>query len=189
MIGAMSTAPRYQPQYRVADYRHWEGRWELLGGAAIAMSPSPTGRHAELLGRLVMALGNAIDAAACNATVLVEIDWIVADDTVLRPDLTLVCGPAPEGHVEQRPALIVEVLSAATRERDLVVKRAIYEQERVPWYLIADPEEQTVHALRLGPDGKYAGETFGRASGNVRLALCHECLLTVDPARLFPAGR
>lgn len=45
----MSTAPRYQPHYTVEDYRQWEGRWELMGGVAIAMSQSPFGQHAKLL--------------------------------------------------------------------------------------------------------------------------------------------
>lgn len=185
----MRTAPRYTPHYTVADYRQWDGRWELLAGVAIAMSPSPTGRHAELLGRFVMALGNAIEASSCAATVLVEIDWIVASDTVLRPDVTVVRGPAPAGHVEQRPALVVEILSAATRDRDLVVKRAIYEEEGVPLYLIADPDERTVQVLTLGPEGRYAGHTFDASAGDVSLALCDECRLTIELARLLRLAR
>jgi Uma2 family endonuclease len=185
----MSTAPRYTPQYTVSDYRQWEGRWELLAGVAIAMSPSPTGRHAELLGRFVMALGNAIEAASCAATVLVEIDWIVASDTVVRPDVTVVCGPAPAGHVEKPPALVVEILSAATRDRDLAVKRAIYEEEGVPLYLIADPDERTVQVLTLDPEGRYGGQTFDASAGDVSLALCDECRLTIEPARLLRSDR
>ena len=88
----MSRAPRYHPHYTVDDYQHWEGRWELWEGMAIAMSPSPFGRHAKLLARTIAALQVAIDSAGCDATVLVEIDWIVSRDTVLRPDVTVVCG-------------------------------------------------------------------------------------------------
>jgi hypothetical protein len=88
----MSTAPRYQPHYTVDDYAHWEGQWELWHGVAVAMSPSPFGRHAKLLARTVAALQTAIDSAGCHATVLVEIDWIVSRDTVLRPDVIVVCG-------------------------------------------------------------------------------------------------
>lgn len=57
------------------------------------MSPSPFGRHAKLLARTVAALQTAIDAGRCDATVLFEIDWIVSNDTVLRPDAVVVCGP------------------------------------------------------------------------------------------------
>lgn len=181
----MSTAPRYQPHYTVADYSHWEGRWELWDGVAVAMPPSPRGAHAKLLARLVTALGNAIDAASCDATVLVEIDWIVSQDTVVRPDITVVCGPEPSGHVEQTPALVVEVLSDATRERDMVFKRGLYQDRGVPWYLIADPDARALKVLSLGPTGVYKESMSGPESGAVPLTLCDTCRVAIDPATLF----
>jgi Uma2 family endonuclease len=181
----MSTAPRYQPHYTVDDYRHWEGRWELWEGAAVAMSPSPGGRHAELTGRMIMALGRAIEERPCKATVLVEIDWIVAHDTVVRPDITVVCGPAPEGHVEQTPGLVVEVLSPATRTRDLVFKRQLYEEQGVPWYLIVDPDEHTIHVLSRRHGGNYDGPPLAADSGPVTITLCDDCDIVIDPARIL----
>jgi len=181
----MSTAPRYQPHYTVADYSQWEGRWELWDGVAIAMSPSPLGGHAKLLARVVTALNNAVDAAGCDATVLVEIDWIVARDTVVRPDATVVCGPEPSGHVEHPPALVVEVLSEATRERDLVFKRALYQDHGVPWYLIADPDERTLRVLSLGSSGIYEDSVQDSGTGAVSLLLCEDCRIVLDPAWLF----
>jgi len=188
MLSGMSTASRYQPHYTVDDYRRWEGRWELWAGVAVAMSPSPTGRHAELLGRLIMVFGNAVEAALCSATVLVEIDWIVSRDTVVRPDMTIVCGAPPEGHIERTPALVVEILSAATRDRDLVYKRALYEEQRVPWYVIADPEERTLQLLSLATDGCYKVEKLTATSEKRPLLLCGNCTITLDPARLFRAA-
>lgn len=140
----MSTAPHYQPHYTIADYLQWEGRWELWNGLPVAMTPSPAGRHARLLVDVAALLKAAVDAAGadCGATVLAEIDWIVADDTVVRPDLVIVCGAEPPGHVEQPPALAVEILSPATRQRDLTVKRDLYAASGVGWYLIIDPDWQ-----------------------------------------------
>jgi Uma2 family endonuclease len=181
----MTTARRYQPHYTVEDYRQWEGRWELWAGVAVAMSPSPLGRHAKLLGRLVAALGNSIEAAGCAATVLVEIDWIIARDTVVRPDVTVVCGPEPEGHVEAAPALVFEVLSEATRDRDVVFKRSLYEAQGVPTYLIADPEQRTLHVLSLGTDGRYVGSLGDATAMPPVLGLCRDCQITLDPAWLF----
>ena len=88
----MSTAPRYLPHYTVADYRLWEGDWELWEGIPVAMTPSPFGRHQELTVKLAAALLGAVEASGCEAKVLAEIDWIIADDTVVRPDVVLVCG-------------------------------------------------------------------------------------------------
>ena len=67
-------------------------RLELWSGVAVAMTPSPFGKHSRLLVKLATALETAVQTAKCNASVLAEIDWIIADDTVLRPDLLIVCG-------------------------------------------------------------------------------------------------
>jgi Uma2 family endonuclease len=96
------------------------------------MVPSPFGRHGKILGNIVTALNNAIKQAKgqqanCTATVLVEVDWIISQDTVLRPDLVVVCGTEPERHLEAAPAVVVEVLSLGTRDRDLPWKREIYQ--------------------------------------------------------------
>lgn len=173
----MSSVPRYLPHYTVADYAAWEGQWELLGGVAVAMTPSPFGRHAERLSRLAASLWNAIDAAGYQATVLAEIDWIVSDDTVVRPDLVVVCGQAPPRHVEEPPALVVEILSAATRDRDLTVKRDLYEAQRVGWYVILDPDEGQSVVLRLGKSGRY--ESLA-ADGQQTIQLCPDCTLAID---------
>ena len=33
------------PHYTYDDYKLWEGRWELIGGTAYAMSPAPSIAH------------------------------------------------------------------------------------------------------------------------------------------------
>lgn len=126
----MCTVPRYEPRYTVDDYRHWEGRWELWNGFPVSKTPSPFGRHAKALTDAAATFKQAVDAAqadgaGCHATVLTEIDWIIATDTVVRPDLVVVCGGVPERHVETAPAIVVEVLSAATRQRDQTVKKGV----------------------------------------------------------------
>ena len=173
----MSTAPRYVPHSTVADHAAWEGDWELLAGVAVAMTPSPFGRHAELLSRMAATLWNSIDASGRKATVLAEIDWVVSDDTVVRPDLVVVCGPAPQRHVEQAPALVVEILSAATRQRDQTVKRDLYEANGVRWYVIIDPDEGGSTLLVLGDSGRYEARS---ASGRQKIDLCPDCTLLLE---------
>lgn len=180
----MTTAPRYQPDYTVNDYRHWEGRWELWQVLAVAMSPSPFGRHAKLLARTVALLQGAIDAAACDATVLVDIDWIVARDTVLRPDVIVVCGSEPARHVEQVPPLVVEVLSEATRERDLTFKLELYCEQGVAWYVVVDPEAGHLRGLSLTSDGRYVDRAAG-AARPLTIKICAGCEFSLDVERLF----
>jgi len=181
---SMSTAARFETHYTVSDYRQWEGHWELWNGLAVAMSPSAGGRHAKVHGRVVAALANAVDAAGCNATVLVEIDWIVSPDTVVRPDVTAICGPEPAGHVEHPPALIVEILSDATRDRDLVFKRDLYAAQGVRWYVVLDPDAGTILPLRLNADRAY-GSPLDQHGPSYAIDLCDNCRIDLDASRLF----
>ena len=123
----MSTAYRYLPKYTVEDYQQWEGDWELWQGIPISMSPSPFGRHQECCANLLFELKSSVKATQCHATVLYEIDWIVSDDTVVRPDVLVLCGDAPSRHVEDPPAVVAEVLSSATQQRDRTAKFDLYQ--------------------------------------------------------------
>jgi hypothetical protein len=38
----------YIPRYSYKDYLEWEGKWELIGGIAYAMSPAPIIKHQEI---------------------------------------------------------------------------------------------------------------------------------------------
>ena len=178
----MSTAPQYIPHYTVDDYQLWEGDWELWNGVAIAMTPSPFGRHGNWVAKITSALSNAVDETACDASVLVEVDWIVANDTVVRPDVSVVCGPPPERHIETPPALVVEILSAGTHERDLTVKRQLYQQQSVDWYLIIDPEANSLQPLRLNEHRVYEQVAFTEC---LAIDICDSCSLSVRVDRLF----
>ena len=136
----MSAAIKYAPHYHVEDYRLWKGDWELWDGIAIAMTPSPFGPHQAILVALASELRGALRDARCHATVLVELDWIIKSDTVVRPDVIVVCGDPPEGHLQSPPALIAEILSPSTRQNDLTYKRELYASQGVGIYLIVDPE-------------------------------------------------
>jgi Uma2 family endonuclease len=156
----MSTARKYQPHYLVADYQQWEGRWELWYGTAVAMAPSPFGPHE----RAVSEIGFQIQASikgqpACSACRLYTgLDWIVQHDTVVRPDLMLVCGRQPELHLERAPTLVVEVLSESTADKDRTVKRELYESFGVEHYLLADPAAKSIQWLKLGPQNKFVDQ-------------------------------
>ncbi len=100
----MSAASKYAPRYTIEDYRLWQGDWEIWDGIAIAMTPSPFGTHQAILVALVSELRAALREEGCEATALVELDWIVSKETVVRPDVIVVCGAAPEQHLEQARA-------------------------------------------------------------------------------------
>lgn len=127
-------------------------------------------------------LTNAIDQSECRLTVLSQVDWLVCRDTVVRPDISVACGDAPPRHQETPPALVVEVLSDATKNRDTTVKRELYELQRVPWYFIADPVGESLIALCLDEGGQYESISVGEA---ISMELCGDCHLVLPTARLF----
>ena len=145
----MDSVPKYSPHYTLADYQHWHGDWELWQGVAVAMSPSPFGRHQWIAGQINRQFLNALEADCNDCFVLMETDWIVSEDTVVRPDVSIVCGDFPERYILLPPRLIVEVLSPSTEEKDRTAKRELYASQSVAFYLLVDPVGKNVQALRL----------------------------------------
>lgn len=178
----MSDAIRLAPRYTVEDYRQWPGDWELWEGIAIAMTPSPFGPHQAVVFALVAELRAALQKQACEATALGELDWIISNETVVRPDVIVVCGGPPERHLENPPALVAEILSPSTRRNDLTYKRRLYASQGVGTYLIVDPELRTIELLRLAAGGEYASSD---ASTPLAITVCNDCTVEIDPARVF----
>ena len=112
-------------------------RYELIDGALV-VTPAPSRRHQVVSSRLQRALD-----AACPDDLLVlsaPIDFVIADDTTLQPDLVVVeVAVARDERAPLRPHLVVEILSPSTRLLDLHVKRERYASAGVPSYWIVDP--------------------------------------------------
>jgi len=151
----MPIAPGYDPHYSVADYLQWEGDWELWNGTAVAMSPSPLGPHERAAAKLVFQIESCLQAQGCPCATYAGLDWIVSDDTVVRPDVMVVCGSQPGRHLERPPALTIEILSDATAEKDRTAKRSLYELAGVSHYLLVDPIAKTIAWLELGHDATF----------------------------------
>lgn len=173
----MSSARENAPHYTVADYQQWKGDWELYGGVAIAMTPSPFGPHQAAAAKLLRMLGNALEGAGCDATAICDLDWIVRDDTVVRPDVIVICGKVPEQHLMTAPALVAEVLSPATRTNDLTYKHELYAREGVEVYLIVDLEATTVEHLQLTDSDKFAAV---EESERGQFKVCKDCVIKLD---------
>lgn len=145
--------PQPQAHYTVEDYLQWpdEIRCELIGGEIWDMSPAPTVDHQELISSLHVEIalflreqeksGRGGDKPPCRVLES-PVDVVLAFDTVVQPDLIVVCDPvklANRKNVQGAPELVVEVLSPATAAKDKREKKALYERSGVPQYLIVDP--------------------------------------------------
>ena len=132
----------------------WKGDWELIDGLPFAMSPSPNANHQHIQGELLFQIKDNLKSSKCKqgCTCYTDLDWVVDDETVLRPDISVVCGEKVADFIRRPPVLIVEILSPSTAYNDRIVKKDIYEARRVKFYLIADPEEKIIETFELFGD-------------------------------------
>lgn len=178
----MSTAHRYLPKYTLEDYRQWKGDWELWQGIPISMTPSPFGPHQKVATRLITLLQNSVDSTQCEAVVLAEIDWIVSDNTVVRPDVLVLCGDAPARHVEQPPALIAEIVSPSTENLDRDAKFNLYCEQGVGYYLIIEPAKRALEIFKLDDDRHYQPIDV---ADEMIFEICGVCRLSIRLENLF----
>lgn len=86
----MSDAIRILPHYTFREYSQWEGQWELIDGIPYAMSPQPVPRHQKIAANMLIEFG--IPLKKCSScAVYSPIDYLVSDDTILQPDMLVVC--------------------------------------------------------------------------------------------------
>ncbi len=157
--------------YTYADYKLWEGKWELFDGFPVAMSPAPTITHQAIAYEISRQLGNSVeDCERC--LVLGEEDYKLADDTILRPDVVLICDEPNEAYITKAPELIVEVVSKSTAKNDEGYKFQKYEAEKVTYYVIVYPDDLYAKVYKL-KDGKYDKQgDFSRETYDFEETLC-----------------
>lgn len=116
-------------------------------------------------------------------------DWgtkFSEDPNVVQPDVVVICDPeqvTDDGQYEGIPTLLMEVLSPATRGRDLITKLELYRRSGIQEYWIVDPEEETITQYSFDER---------REPKNIRIIKKGEVLesdvfvdLTLDTASLF----
>lgn len=153
----MDAVYKVLPHYTYDDYCKWEGRWEIIEGIPYAMSPLPNIRHQRISGSLFSLFRTALQTNSCLCEVLMPIDYKIAEDTVVQPDLLIVCPPVTKGNfITDAPQLVVEVLSPSTAMKDRNNKYIIYEAQKIPYYLIVDPSKDSIEVYELDKNGKYS---------------------------------
>jgi hypothetical protein len=83
------------------------------------------------------------------------IDWQIDEETVVQPDILILCKPHNGGRLLQTPFCLFEILSPSTRNKDRGIKFELYQQQGVMYYIMADPESKSIEAFQLDSSGKY----------------------------------
>jgi len=148
-----------------ADYRTWpdEERWEIIGGEARGMSPSPTFRHQGLVTRLGAAMERFFRGKPCQLIVS-PMDVKLSEEDVVQPDLLVVCKSEQikRTHIEGPPSLVVEVLSDSSVKHDRHMKRDLYARHGVGEYWIVTPFPGLVEVFVLKDSLYTCWKSFGQ---------------------------
>lgn len=175
----MNSAIKILPHYTYEDYCLWEGRWEIIDGIPYAMSPAPNPRHQLVGANIIYELTNSIKRAGCKRCKVYEfIDVKIEDDTVVQPDISIVCKPITRNFLDFPAALVVEVLSPATALKDRHTKYALYEKMGIKYFLIVSIETQTIEIFSL-QNGQYQPEILN-ANKLHTFILEDDCRIEVD---------
>jgi Uncharacterized protein conserved in cyanobacteria len=163
----MGLALRKEKHYSYADYLTWpdDARYELIDGEAFLMAPAPLIEHQEVAGDVYHQLRNQLDGKPCRPYIApVDVRLPRADeadaaiDTVVQPDVLVVCDPAKIDRrgVRGAPDWLLEVLSPSTAAHDQIAKRRTYERAGVREYWLVHPSDRTltVYVLDNGQYGR-----------------------------------
>lgn len=160
----------------VSEFLEWaeaqpEGRYELVAGEVIAMSPERA-RHNLAKMSVWRALSDALRNAEASCTAYGDGMTVVIDENTSRePDVLVQCGEPidPDSLIADRPVIVVEVLSPSSVRADTGEKLSDYfSVPTVHHYLIVNPLRYLViHHARSESD-KF--ETRIVETGDIKLS-------------------
>ena len=146
-------------------------RYELLDGELL-VTPSPSLVHQRVSRRLQRQLEDYFHTTGRGEVFDAPSDVILTPHDVVEPDLLVVTDARQFSRrgVEGPPALVVEILSPSTRDRDQTVKARRYAVLGIPHYWIVDPDALRIAFYRAeGPSYVVAavaeGDTTVEAPG------------------------
>ena len=184
-----------EKHYTYEDLLGWSGpvRYELYDGRPVAMS-SPTDTHQMISGEIFRQLANHLLGKQCRAFTApfdVRLFEQPGDrprdvDTVVQPDLMVVCDPdkIDRQGVHGAPDLVVEILSPATQRYDRLLKFNRYMRAGVKEYWIVDPDTRSVSVYTL-EEGAYHAATVYVADSAVPVGVLEGC--EIDLSTVFPS--
>jgi len=154
-------------RYTYADYLEWEGpqRYQLFNGEAFQMA-SPSVTHQGILMELSLQFGSWLRGKPCQVFAS-PLDVRLfpkednSDNTILQPDLLVVCdkNKIVKGSVNGAPDLVIEIISPSNTSRELFLKFQYYLEAGVREYWVIEPEEKKVQ-VHIYERGRYISAVY-----------------------------
>ena len=155
MADALSDAPyENNGHWTYADYKDWElkpgERYEIIHGIAYAMS-APNALHQSMLMELGRQFANFLIGKQCKVypapyDVRLFYEEDESDDTVVQPDISVVCDEKKRGKEGCRgaPDLVMEILSPSNTAIEMQRKFHAYRDAGVTEYWVLESEYKTL---------------------------------------------
>lgn len=147
----------YRPKTMLEIYKLLpEGTPVQLINNHLYMSPAPSLQHFEIIDAVVESLKNEARKHGYGKVIFAPVDVFLGDTNAVQPDVFFIA--KENDHIIHKdgiygaPDIVVEVLSPANRNDDLVKKKNIYEKFGVKEYFIIEPSDKSVitYYLREG---------------------------------------
>ncbi|WP_285483642.1 Uma2 family endonuclease [Amycolatopsis sp. NBRC 101858] len=128
-------------------------RVELVDGMLL-VSPWPGLAHQRLLGKLQFACAPALPD---GTELLPGVGIRLATRRLLVPDLVILNCPGIDtvAYAASDVLVAAEIVSPSTKLQDRILKRAIYAEALIPFYLLVEPGEQNTATLFELQSGEY----------------------------------
>ena len=160
-----------------------EMKHEYLGGSVHAMAGA-TIRHNQISLSALVALYGQLKGKPCqpfNSDTKIRIQY--SDHTRLYyPDAMVVCESNPDTqHFQDRPVVIIEVLSDSTRRTDLGEKRDAYQTvPSLKVLMLVEPDSASVTVHRRQLDGNFVTERYLGLDASIPLPEIEAALSLAD---------
>ena len=108
-------------------------------------------------------------------------------DTVVEPDITIVCDPAKLDDLgcKGAPDMVIEILSPSTQRHDRLVKLGLYQRAGVREYWIVNPDDQTVQVMLLDGGGVLQLHEVYDRQAVAKVNVLDGCF--IELSKVFPA--
>lgn len=183
--------PAEKERYTFADVLMWpdDERAELINGEVFLMAPAPSRAHQGISMELSRQFANYLEGKKCKAyhapfdVRLFEREGDNPEnvDTVVEPDITIVCDPSKldDRGCKGAPDMVVEILSPSTQRHDRLVKLGLYQRAGVREYWIVSPDEQTVQVFLLKEGSLQLHEVYDR-QGVAKVNVLDGCFIELS---------